>query len=70
MDVEGTDIALLPGLLIQLLFPVEVENLCIQGQEEVGEKILQCSGALYGERERESAARASTGTLEEQTGCT
>lgn len=70
MGVEEDNTALLPGVLIQLLFPAEVGNLCIQGQEEVGEKILQCGGAVYGERERESAARASTGDLEKQTGCT
>lgn len=65
VGVEGADIALLPDLLIQLLFPVEVENMCIQGQGEVSEKILQCAGALHEEREGESAARASTGALEE-----
>lgn len=37
----------------------------IQGQEDVGEKILQCGGALYGERKRESAAGTSAGALEE-----
>lgn len=40
MGVEGADTALLPGLLIQLLFPTEVGNLSIQGQEEDGEKLL------------------------------
>lgn len=37
-------------------------SLCIQGQEEVGEKIL-----VYGVREQESAARASTGAVEKHT---
>lgn len=50
VGIEGADTALLSGLLIQLLFPVEMGNLCIQGQEEAGEKILQCCGALYRER--------------------
>lgn len=50
VGVEGVNTALFPGLLIQLPFPTEVGNLCIQGQEEAGEKILQCGGALYGER--------------------
>lgn len=70
MGVEGANIALLPGLFIQLLSPMEVGSLCVQDQEEVGEKVLQCNGALYRGRECESAARASTRALEEQTGCT
>lgn len=51
MGVEGANIALLPGLFIQLLSPMEVGNLCVQDQEEVGEKVLQCNGALCGGRE-------------------
>lgn len=46
VGLEGAN--LLPGLLTQLLFPMKVGRLCIQGQEEAGEK---CGRALYGERE-------------------
>lgn len=48
VGLEGTNIALLSGLLTQLLFPMKVGHLCIQGQKETGKK---CDRALYRERE-------------------
>lgn len=48
MGLEGTNIAPLPGLLTQLLFPMKVGHLCTQGQEETGEK---CGRAFYRDRE-------------------